>query len=271
MRAALLGAVFFVGLGAMHDIGFTPRTTTFSALPAETSKVLHASLDAGWRTRPVRLLMLVSLVQGAFLMWAFYAWQPYFLDLLGHDAVWVAGVIAALIALATIAGNGLVDYFTRFCGKRTTLLLAASGTLAVAAVGVGLVDSFGPAVALFLVVMGAMGVIAPVQQAYLHSVVPSTERATVASFASLLGSAGGIVGSLGLGYLSRARSVATAYVTGGLMMLLVLPPLAALRTLRQKADVIVGRRAGASSPCAGQGLPVVTSLDTTAREPEPSH
>jgi MFS family permease len=270
VRAGLLGAVFVVGLGAMHDIGFTPRTTTVAALPGEMSKVLHASLDAGWRTRPVRLLMLVSLVQGAFLMWAFYAWQPYFLDLLGRDSVWVAGVIAALIASATIAGNGLVDYFTRFCGRRTTLLLAASGTLAVAAVGVGLVDSFGPAVVLFLVVMGAIGVVAPVQQAYLHGIVSSAERATVASFASLLGSAGGIGGSVGLGYLSRVRSVATGYVTGGLMMLLALPPLIALRALRQPADVIVGRRAGAPAPCAGQGLPAITSLDTTAREPEPT-
>jgi MFS family permease len=126
--------------------------------------------------------------------------------------------------LATIAGNGLVDYFTRFCGWRTTLLLAASPVLAFAAAGVGLVDSFGAAVLLFLLATGAIGVVAPVQQAYLHAVVPSSERATVVSFASLLGSAGGIGGSLGLGYVARARSVATGYVTGGLMMLLALPP-----------------------------------------------
>ena len=31
-------------------------------------------------------------------MWAFYAWQPCFLELLGRDAVWVAGVVSALIA-----------------------------------------------------------------------------------------------------------------------------------------------------------------------------
>jgi MFS family permease len=271
VRACLLGAVFVVGVAAMHDIGFTPRTTTVSALPGEMNKVLQASLTVGWRARPPRLLMIVSLVHGAFLMWAFYAWQPYFLDLLGRDAVWVAGVIAALIASATIAGNALTDYFTRFCGRRTTLLLAASGVLALAAAGVGLVDSFGPAVALFLVAMGAIGVLVPVQQAYLHAVVPSAERATVVSFASLLGSAGGIGGSLGLGYLARQRSVATGYVTGGLMMLLALPPLLVLRALRQPADVIVGRRAGAPAPCAGQGLPPVSSLDTTARQPEPTH
>jgi MFS family permease len=233
-----------VGLATVHDIGFTPRTTTLSERPGEMNKVLQASLTVGWLTRPVRLLMIVSLIYGAFMMWAFYAWQPYFLDLLGRDAVWVAGVIAALIALSTIAGNGLVDYRTRFCGRRTTLLVAASAVLAVAAAAVGLVDSFGSAVVHFLVAMAAIGVVTPVQQAYLHAVVPSAERATVVSFASLLGSAGGIGGSLGLGYLARLRSVATGDVTGGLMMLLAPPPLLALRALRQPADVIVGRRAG---------------------------
>jgi MFS family permease len=269
VRAGLLAAVFAVGVRSMYDIGFTPHTTTASALPAAMNKVLRASLAVGWRSWSVRQLMIVSLVHGAFLIWAWYAWQPYILDLLGRDAVWVAGVIAALIALATMAGNGLVDYFTRFCGKRTTLLIAGSGVLAVAAAGVGLVDSFWPAVALFLLAMGATGVVTPVQQAYLHAIVPSAERATVVSFGSLVGSVGGIGGSLGLGYLARAQSVAAGYVTGGLAMLLALPPLVALRRGREPADVIIGQRAGAPAPCAGQGLPPVSSLDTTARQPEP--
>jgi MFS family permease len=267
VRAALLAAVFVVGWRAMHDVGFTPRTMAVREMPAEMKKVLDASIAFGWKSRPVRLLMIVSFVQGGFLMWAFYAWQPYFLELLGRDAVWVAGVISALIALSMIAGNGLVELLTAVCGRRTTLLLASSTVLALAATGVGLVDSFWPAVALLLVAIGATGVGAPVQQAYLHAVIPSAQRATVVSFASLVGSAGGIGGSLGLGYLSRAQSVATAYVTGGLTMLFALPPLVMLRGMRQPADEIVGHRAGKRSPCAGQGLPEVSSVDTVARQP----
>jgi MFS family permease len=269
VRALLLAAVFILGLRAMRDVGFTPRATTVSALPREMRRVLQASVDFGLRSRPVRLLMVVSLFQGGFLMWAFYAWQPYFLELLGREAVWVAGVVSALIALATIAGNGLVEYFTRFCGKRTTLLVASAGVLAVASTGVGIVDSFWPAVVLLLVAIGAVGVGAPVQQAYLHEVVPSSQRATVVSSVSLVSSAGGIGGQLGLGYLSRAQSVAAGYVTGGLVTLLALPPLLALRRMRAPADVIVGRRAGARAPCAAQGLPEISSVDATARQPQP--
>ena len=270
VRSALLAAVFLVGLRAMRDVGFTPRTTTLSALPREMRSVLDASVEFGWRSRSVRLLMIVALFQGGFMMWGFYAWQPYFLELLGRDAVWVAGVVAALVALATIAGNALLEFFTRFCGRRTTLLLAASAVMAAASTGIGLVGSFWVAVALLLVSNVAEGVGTPVQQAYLHNVVPSSQRATVVSSVSLVASAGGIGGQLGLGYLSRAQSVAAGYVTGGLALLLTLPPLLLLRRMRQDADVIVGRRAGAPAPCAAQGLPQVSLVDTTARQPTPA-
>jgi MFS family permease len=267
VRTLLLGGVFLVGLGWMHDIGFTPRTTRLAAMPTEMGRVLNASLEFGWRSRPVRLLMLVSLFQGGYLMWGFYAWPPYFLELLGRDAVWVAGVVAALIALSTIVGNSLLEFFTRFCGRRTTLLVWAAVVMVAATVGVGLAGSFWLAVALLLVATVAEGVAMPVQQAYLHEVVPSSQRATVVSSVSLVSSAGGIGGQLGLGYIARAQSVAAGYVTGGLAMLLAVPPLLLLRRMGERADVIVGRKAGKKGPCAAQGLPVVASVDTTARQP----
>ena len=268
VRAGLLGAAFIVGLKLMHDIGFTPRATTLVELPDELRNVLRASLTFGWNRRSLRLLMFVSVFQSAFMMWGFYAWQPYFLELIGRDAVWMSGVVSALIALATMAGNGVVEYVARFCGKRITLLIASTVALAAGAIGVGVVDSFWPAVALLLVSIAAMGVAAPVQQAYVHEVVPSTERATVVSFISMVGSAGGIGGPLGLGYLSRVQSVATGYVVGGLTSLLALPSLVLLRRLREPADSIVGTKAGKRGPCAAQGLPDVAAIDTTARQPE---
>jgi MFS family permease len=268
LRAGLLATAFVVALNVMHDIGFTPRATTLSVLPDELNKVLRASLTFGWNRPSLRLLMLVSVFQNAFMMWGFYAWQPYFLELLGRDAVWVTGLVSALISLATIAGNGVVEFVGRFCTKRTTLLFASTTALAVGAVGVGLADSFWPSVVLLLLAIGAMGVAAPVQQAYVHEVVPSAERATVVSFISMVGSAGGIGGPIGLGYLSQVQSVATGYVTGGLTTLLALPPIVLLRRLREPADTIVGRKAGKRAPCAGQGLPEVATIDATARQPD---
>jgi MFS family permease len=191
MRALLLAIVFGVAIRFMRDLGFRPRAAGLTAIPAEAARVLQDSLTYGWNRRPVRLLMVMSFLQGGFLMWGFYAWQPYFLDLLGRDAAWVAGIVAALIALSTIAGNSVVEFVTRFCGKRTTLLLWSAGVMAAGFVGVGVVSSFWPAVLLLLVAIGSEGVGIPVKQAYLHEVIPSEQRATVISFDSLIGSAGG--------------------------------------------------------------------------------
>ena len=80
--------------------------------------------------------------------------------------------------------------------------------------------------------------------------------------------AGGLAWPLGLGYLSRVQSVATGYVVGGLSTLLALPPIVLLRRLREPADSIVGHRAGKRGPCAAQGLPEVSAIDATARQPE---
>ena len=176
-------------------------------------------------------------------------------------------MVAALISLSTIGGNLLVEYFTRFCGKRTTLLLWAAVVMAAGSIGVGLVGTFWAAVLCLLVTMGASGVGQPVQQAYLHAIVPSSQRATVISSVSLFGSAGGIGGSLGLGYLSRARSVPTAYVVGGLGALVAVRPLLRLRRLGEHADLIIGRKAGKRGPSAAQGLPDVAAVDATPRQP----
>ena len=264
VRAAMLGAVFVVAFATMHDLGFTPRALRFADLAGEMKQIARASVAYGWRQRPVRLLMMFSFVQWSFLTWGFYAWQPYFLDLLGREAVWVAGVIAALISLSMIAGNALVNWFSQFCGRRTTLLLWAAGVQTTAAVGVGLAGSFWLATALFLVVTAAMGVTGPVKQAYLHQSIPSEQRATVVSFESMVGSAGGILGQSGLGYLSRARSIADGYVVGGLATLLALPVLAILRGLGDRADGFAGAKAGTRGACAAQGIPAISQVDATA-------
>ncbi len=263
-RAALLAAVFVVALVAMRDTGFTPRAFRLANLPREMGAVARASLEYGWRERPVRLLMVCSFFQMGFMYWGFYAWQPYFLRLLGRDAIWAAGAAASVIAGAMIAGNALVDYVSRFCGRRTTLLLWATGLEAAAAVGVGLTGSFWLALALFVLLAIGIGIVGPVKQAFLHQSIPSEQRATVVSFDSMFGDAGGIVGQTGLGYLSRAQSIEAGYVTGGLGLLLALPVLAALRRLRRRADVFAGERVGAASACAAQGLPQIAQVDARA-------
>jgi len=263
-RAALLVVVFAVAYVVMHDVGFEPRRVAASELPGAVA--LHARIGVayGWAQRPLRLLMLASCVQVGFFTWAFYAAQPYLLDLLESDAVWVAGLVTAAIALSTIAGNQLVEVFSRRCGRRTTLLLAAAAVETCAAVALGLVSSFWAALPALLLVTAASGVTSPVRQAYLHQVVPTEQRATVVSFDSMISNAGGVGGQLGLGALGENRSIGSAFVVGGLATGLALPLLARVRAIGGAPDRIVGEPAGVGGACAGAGLPDVVAVETDA-------
>lgn len=260
-RSLLLILLFGFAFVTMHDIGYQPRTLSLERIPEEMKAVAQASLKFGLGNASLRLIFLMSLIQSGFLYWGFYAWQPYFLDLLGQDAVWVAGVIAAFISLATMTGNGLVEWITRFCGKRTTLILWATAIGGLATIGVGLTGSFWVAVILLLVYMATTGVSTPVIHAYMHQVIPSGQRAAILSLNSMVGSGGGILAQTGLGYVSRVSSIASGYILGGAVSLLVLPLAGMLRRLQEPADVIVGR-AGLDSACAAQGIPDISGLET---------
>ena len=115
---------------------------------------------------------------------------------------------------------------------------------------------------LFLVVAGTMGLVGPVNQAFLHQLIDPTERATIVSLDSMVSNAGSVVGQIGLGHLSQVGSIAEGYVVGGAFTIVVLPVLALLRRLRAPADAIVGT-GGRQGPCAGLRLLSVASIDVT--------
>jgi MFS family permease len=237
-RALLLLIAFAIGFRTMHDIGFTPRTMRLKGIVGEMRKVGRAGITYGWQAPAVRLLVLDSLVSWGFFAWAWYAWQPYFLELYGRDAIWLSGVIAAFFALAGIAGNALVGKLATPGRRRTTILLGAAAITTATMVATGAVRSFWITVPIFLLGAVAGGVRQPVRQAYLHRSIPTSERATLVSFDSLVGSLGSVGGQTGLGFLSQERSIPAGFVVGGLATILAIPIFGRLRALNQPADRI---------------------------------
>jgi MFS family permease len=237
-RTALVLLALAVGFRTMFDIGFVPRALHLRGITGEMRTVARAGLTYGWRKPSVRLLVLQSFVTYGFFSWAWYAWQPYFLQLWGSNAIWLSGVIASLFALAGIAGNALVKRVARPGRSRTTIMLWAAAGSSAAMVATGVFRTFWVAVPVFL--LGALvgGIASPVRQTYLHRSIPTSERATLVSFDSLVGSLGSVGGQTGLGYLSQVESVPAGFVVGGLTTFLVLPILGRLRSLREPQDTI---------------------------------
>jgi MFS family permease len=220
------------------------------------SEQARVGITAGWNQPGLRLLMISGGIRGLFMGWAFYAAQPYFLELLDRDAVWVVGLVTAGVSAFTIVGNRIVERVSQRCGRRTTLLLGSSAVTAAAAVVIGLTSSFWVACLGLFAVAVAMGVAMPVRQAYLHQVTASEHRATVISFDALVGSLGGGGGQIGLGRLAEERSYGAGYVVGGTIAGLAVPVLWLLRHRGEEADHLGPHReeAGVDGSCPA-GLP----------------
>jgi MFS family permease len=248
VRAALILIAFAVGFGTMHDIGFTPRTMRLQGIVGEMRNVARAGITYGWRKPAVRLLVVESFVTWGFFSWAWYAWQPYFLELYGKDAIWLSGLIASLFALAGIGGNALVGKLARPGGRRTTILLGAAAVSTATMVATGVIRYFWVTVPVFLLGAVAGGILQPVRQTYLHQSIPTSERATLVSFDSLMGSLGSVGGQTGLGYLSQERSIPAGFVVGGLATILALPIFGRLRALKEPADRITAEAPEREAP-----------------------
>jgi MFS family permease len=249
-RAVLVVIAFVIGFRTMHEIGFTPRPMRVRGIVGDMQEVGRAGITYGWRSPAVRLLVIESFVVTGFFSWAWYAWQPYFLQLYGRNAIWIAGVIASLFSLAGIAGNALVGRLAAPGRRRTTILLGAAGVWTATMIATGAVRSFWITVPIFLLGAMAGGLISPIRQSYLHQSIPSSERATLVSFDSLVGSLGSVGGQTGLGFLSQERSIPAGFVVGGLATLVVLPIFGRLRTLDEPADRITAADTGEVSPLA---------------------
>ena len=244
VRTVLLAGVFVVAWKGMHDIGYKPRTMKWRELPAEMKIIAMASVRHGWQVQGIKLLMLAAMMQAFFMAWGFHSWQPYFLGLLQReDAIWVAGIIAALVAVSAMIGNAMVGWLGRTFRRRTSILMIAGILMGLGAIAVGLADNFYLAVGLYLLSTISFGLMGPVRQAYLHKMIPSEQRATIISFDSLVGNLGSVGGQVGLGYLARQQSLSIGYISGGMISLFSLPILLLLRRLSLPAD----RMGGSSS------------------------
>ncbi|HJQ65136.1 MAG TPA: MFS transporter [Gemmatimonadales bacterium] len=237
VRAATFVPLFVLTWFWMREVGFTPRALELRRVPAEMRRVFIEGMNYGLHHRVVRPVMFASLVNMSFMIFGFYSWQRYFLDLLGHDLVWVSGLIAALLSLSMILGNALVKPLSRVLKTRTGLLAGSAcvqsvtvvlcGALGLGAEGGtephGLPIRFFVVVALYLVYGVALGAMGPVKQGYLNAHIPSEQRATIISLDALFADAGGVAGQSGWGYLAKVRSIGEAWMASGVSLILAVP------------------------------------------------
>lgn len=238
VRSGLLVLLLALASRLMHDIGFAPLDRGDASLWSAMKQQGRAGIDHGWNQKALRRLMLAGAIRGGFGIWAFYAAQPYLLDLLERDAVWIIGVVVAGQAVARMIGNQILQSLRGSIARRSTLLVAGAAATSIGSIVVGVAPNFAVAVGALFAIDLVMGAANPVREAYLHSLTPTQQRATVASFDALIASGGGIGGQLGLGAVADARSLSAGYVTGAVGSMVAIPILASLRKCGDEADLL---------------------------------
>jgi MFS family permease len=235
IRSAILAIMFVVSFKLMHDIGFTPVRGRHPI--KYMGHIVRSSIDYGLRVRPVRWIMLASpFVSGAGI-YAFYALQPYLLQLYGDERAYtVAGLVAAAVAGAQITGGILAPRIRKLVHHRTSALMLGIVASSAILVAVGLVNNFW--IVLLLVVCWGLIFAAstPIRQAYLNGLIPSKQRATVLSFDSLMGSSGAVVSQPVLGRAADVWNYGTSFVIAGAINILATPFVALARREHAPAD-----------------------------------
>jgi MFS family permease len=242
IRSGLLGLTLVAAFLWMKDLGFTPDRS--KGVVAETRRVIRESIDSGWRNPPVRWLMLGALFTGGVDIFAFYALQPYLLQLYGDPGAFgIAGLAAAIVAGAQMVAGLLVPRLRLLFRRRTHTLIVSSligcGCLA----GLGLTSSFPVAVALLVLWGLTFSVGMPIRQAYINGIIPSQQRATVLSFDSLMDSAGGVVAQPALGRVADLFGYSRAYIVSAAVQLTAVPFLGLARRENAASDVVDGGEA----------------------------
>jgi MFS family permease len=222
VRAAMLGVTLAVAWRFMHDLGFSPDRGASATAAVRT--VVRGAVDGGLRNRPVRWLMLASPFTAGVGIYAFYAFQPYLLQLYGDPTAYgIAGLAAAIVAGAQIVGGLIVSRVRRLFSRRTHALLLGGALHVVLLALVGLTGNFVVALVLLAIWCLVFAFEMPLRQAFINGLIPSEQRATVLSFDSLMGSAGGVVTQPALGRAADLFGYPASYVVAAGVQALSLP------------------------------------------------
>jgi MFS family permease len=237
LRGLVLIVMFGIAFRLMHDVGFTPEK---GGRPlAEMRKIASNSIEYGWRMPAVKWLMVEALFTGGVGIYAFYALQPYLLELYGDPhAYQVAGLVAAIVAGAQIAGGIAAPRIRRLFQRRTSALIVTAGLSVVTLGLIGLIESFWAVIGLIVIWGLLFAATLPIRQTYLNGLIPSRQRATILSFDSMMSSTGGVWAQPVLGRAADVWGYASSYLMGAGISILALPCLALSRRENAPADTL---------------------------------
>jgi MFS family permease len=252
LRACVLALSFALAFIWMRDVGFTPNRTGRAV--EEVKRVMRGSIKHGLGNPPMRWVMLAAPFTDGVSFYAFYAMQPFLLELYGDEnAYGIAGLAAAIVAGAQIGGGLLVPHVGRVFRRRTSVMLAGI-ILSTLTLGViALMPTFWMVLVLLVLWALMFAAVMPVRKAYLNGLISSEERATVLSFDSVLGSSGAAGVQPVLGRAADLWGYPASYACSAAIQALAIPFIMLARHEKAHSDPMADDRVD-GEPSAKQVL-----------------
>lgn len=171
------------------------------------------------RGRPVLGLLLGAQATAGFALLGMETfWQPYLDARLGaaDERTWIFGAVLAGAFVAGMIGNLAAVPAARWFGGRYARLAGAAVALqAVALAALAWAPTATAAIPLFWAAYFSMGAAVSPIATIFHGEVPSERRSAMLSVQSLAGFAGSFGGTVALGLVAEATSVAMAWFVAG--------------------------------------------------------
>jgi MFS family permease len=247
LRGAILIVMFVLAFRLMYDVGFTPDKG--SRPLAEMRKIAANSIEYGWRVPAVKWLMVEALFTGGVGIYAFYALQPYLLELYGDPTAYqIAGLAAAIVAGAQILGGVAAPRIRARFQRRTSALLVTAGLSVVTLGLIGAIENFWAVIGLTTVWGLLFAATMPIRQTYINGMIPSRQRATILSFDSMMASTGGVWTQPVLGRIADTSGYAATYLVSAGITAFALPFIVLSRNQNAPADTRELAEAPAAQP-----------------------
>lgn len=224
VRAGLLILCMVLAGLYMRDMGFTPNRLAASQPLQAMKTLMRTSIAYSLHKPAVRWIVLSTPLVASVNFYVFYALQPYLLELANKpDAYSIAGIAAAVTAGAHMSGGLIAPYVSKLVRGWVNAVIGMTAASSIALLLLGALHGFWWLIVLSSVWAVTRAVAMPPRQAYLNEFIPSDKRATVLSFDSLLGNAGGVPVLPALGKAADVYGYGVSMAVGGMLQLLALP------------------------------------------------
>jgi MFS family permease len=218
----LSSGILIITMIAAHCImkeDYFVRTTKLSWRDGLTSMrdTTVTSIRYGIHDRAVRFTLIVTGIMSFAVMGLNMYWQPFFVAHGVHERY--LGYIYGSIMVATGIGSYLASRRKEGTDEKRLIVwsMACAGGFAIAST---LVPGIAPALLIFLLHEIPPGALGPLKDSYLHTRIPSNERATISSFCSMAPHICGALGLLTSGLIAQTWGIETTWVIAGSVLVI---------------------------------------------------